>query len=230
MPNLLSYSSVLVHVLGANGVKLSQATAFFYRADNGRLHLVTNWHIVTGRDPQAPSNSRTGAVPQVLRCLMHRVELDKEGREYFRPSQPVHGDLPLNSEDGECPLWKEHPSLRFKVDVVAIDVENDFDKKELLFAPVNEYCRLEPRYEPNVMDDVFVIGFPLGISGSRSQRGAMPVFKRGSIASEPTLDFDSNPCVLIDCRSYSGMSGSQSLPRTVEYGHPPVAKIFAATR
>lgn len=98
--------------------------------------------------------------------------------------------------------------MRFKVDVVAIDVENDFDRKELLFASVNEYRHLEPRYEPEVMDDVFVIGFPLGISGSSSQRGAMPVFKRGSIASEPTLDFDRNPCVLIDCRSYSGMSGS----------------------
>ena len=98
--------------------------------------------------------------------------------------------------------------MGFKVDVVTIDVENDFDRKELLFAPVNEYRHLEPRYEPNVMDDVFVIGFPLGISGSRSQRGAMPVFKRGSIASEPTLDFDNSPCVLIDCRSYSGMSGS----------------------
>ena len=46
------------------------------------------------------------------------------------------------------------------------------------------------------------------MSGSRSERGAIPIYKRGSIASEPLLDYDGRPRVLIDCRTYSGMSGS----------------------
>ena len=55
---------------------------------------------------------------------------------------------------------------------------------------------------------MFVIGYPLGLSGSSSDRDAMPIYKRGSIASEPLLDYDERPCLLIDCRTFSGMSGS----------------------
>lgn len=55
------------------------------------------------------------------------------------------------------------------------------------------------------MDDIFVIGYPLGLS---SGDGVLPIYKRGSIASEPAVD----PMkFLIDARTYSGMSGSPAV-------------------
>ena len=210
--DLFSTSTILIETFGAEGKRLCQATAFFYGGANGRLHLVTNWHVVTGRDPNTPSQSSTGAVPLVLRCRIHRLaRRDDDGKFFFRPFAPVCLNLPINSEDGESPKWREHPEFGCIIDVVAIDVDDEFDRNEYAFTSVSENRGLDDRYRPSVMDDAFVVGFPLGISGSWSQSGAMPVFKRGSIASEPMLDFDGRPCLLIDCRSYSGMSGSPVL-------------------
>ena len=58
------------------------------------------------------------------------------------------------------------------------------------------------------MDDVFVIGYPWGLSGSG---GALPIYKRGSIASEPAIDYLGLPRFLIDCRTSAAMSGSPVL-------------------
>ena len=156
-----------------------------------------------------PQESRTGATPEVLRCLVHaRQPRDGEGREYVRLSMLAEVDIGLNANDGNEPTWKEHPLHRHRLDVVAIDVEDTFFKDRHVFNAVNDGRRFVEDFVGSVTDDVFVVGYPLGLSGSRSQRGAMPIYKRGSIASEPSLNYDGRPCLLIDCRTYSGMSGS----------------------
>ena len=55
------------------------------------------------------------------------------------------------------------------------------------------------------MDDVFVIGYPMGLSGGGS---VLPLYKRGSIATEPLVNHNGLPRLLIDCRTDKGMSGS----------------------
>ena len=74
-----------------------------------------------------------------------------------------------------------------------MDVEGKFSKDEYFFNTVNEGNRFDERFGGSVTDDVFVIGYPLGLSGSSSVRGAMPIYKRGSIASEPELNYDGLP-------------------------------------
>lgn len=73
-----------------------------------------------------------------------------------------------------------------------------------------------PGYAPAVMDDVFVVGYPWGLSGGTK---ALPLFKRGSIASEPTIEIDGLPKFLIDCRTASGMSGSPVIGQRHGVGH-----------
>ena len=210
LPDPLSFASIPITTLGRRNVQIDQASGFFYRSTQSeRLHLVTNWHVVTGRDPNEPSASGTGATPEVLRCLVHeRQPRDTKGREYVRLSALAVVDIRLNTEYGDDPAWKEHPVHGPTVDVVALDVEDTFAKDRHVYNAVNNGERFDARFLPQVMDDVFVIGYPLGLSGSRSARGAMPIYKRGSVASEPALDYDGRPCLLIDCRTFSGMSGS----------------------
>jgi hypothetical protein len=57
--------------------------------------------------------------------------------------------------------------------------------------------------------DVFVLGYPLGKGFS-----ALPVWKRGSIASEPAIIADQQRFVLIDSASRPGMSGSPVIRRS----------------
>jgi hypothetical protein len=52
--------------------------------------------------------------------------------------------------------------------------------------------------------DVFVLGFPIGISGGWK----FPIWKRGSIASDPSEDIDGLPLIFIDTATREGMSGS----------------------
>ena len=55
-----------------------------------------------------------------------------------------------------------------------------------------------------VADEVFILGFPYKI-GNASQ---IPIWKRGSVASEPELDCDNLPKLFVDTASRPGMSGS----------------------
>jgi hypothetical protein len=59
--------------------------------------------------------------------------------------------------------------------------------------------------------DVFILGYPLNIRAG----GAFPVWKRASIASEPEIDLDSLPQVLVDTATYKGMSGSPVIAKEV---------------
>jgi hypothetical protein len=53
-------------------------------------------------------------------------------------------------------------------------------------------------------DVVSVIGFPFGITAG----GACGVWATGFLASEPEVDYNALPVVLVDCRSRQGQSGS----------------------
>ena len=53
--------------------------------------------------------------------------------------------------------------------------------------------------------EVFILGFPLGLT----VQGPLPIWKRGSIASEPLVAIDNNlPIFFVDAATRHGMSGS----------------------
>ena len=205
----LSLSAVPCSTHTSGGQRVDQATAFLYEAMDGQLHLVTNWHVVTSRNPEEPTKSRTAVTPETLRCLVHkRQRPDSRGQKHIRLSQLATVDVHLNSADGNNPAWREHPDFRHRVDVVALDVTDTFLRDVHAFNVVNQIKRFDKRFCGDVTDDVFVVGYPFGLSGSTYQPGALPLYKRGSIASEPSVSFGELPRLLIDCRTYKGMSGS----------------------
>ena len=52
---------------------------------------------------------------------------------------------------------------------------------------------------------VTLIGYPYGFYDAKN---ALPIWKTGSVASEPDIDFDGKPLMLIDVAAFPGMSGS----------------------
>jgi hypothetical protein len=108
----------------------------------------------------------------------------------------------------EEPLWLEHPQLRGTVDVAALEVT--------AFAQESVRCQAAESLEGNgvveasVSQDVFIIGFPLGLVAGNAP---VPVWKRATIATEPSFEPDGRPIIYVDTASRKGMSASLALVR-----------------
>jgi len=172
---------------------LSQGTAFFWKADQ-QLFLITNWHNASGKDPFTGKHlSNTLAEPNRLRV-------------WWNVKDRLGDKIPLNHllrDDEGRPLWFVHPRLGSAVDAVALP----------LIAPpnvepyaVNGLPEMAIRTE--IGNDLFILGYPYGIGP-----GGLPVWKRGSLASEPDIADPSRPFTLIDTASRPGMSGSPIIRR-----------------
>jgi hypothetical protein len=178
--------------------QLPEATGFVWKRRD-RFYLITNWHVA------AASNLFTGKLllnggsrPNKFRCpfIVRIGDFERE---------PV--EIPIRDENDD-PLWLVHPTQRSRrIDIVAIPLDADGLKGKVTLLPVNE---LAPgRIAIMIGMDVFVLGYPFG-----SGPPAFPVWKRGSIASEPDLVRIATGYYLIDTASRPGMSGSPVILRS----------------
>jgi hypothetical protein len=180
--------------------ELAGGTAFYYQY-NGGFYLVTNWHNVTGRDPKTkqPKHSQA-AIPDVLKIYIPSITGDKNVK-FFEAELDLYQD-----EDCQLPIWWEHPLFSQKVDLVVIPMGT---------SPLgNSYkgSRVVTVNEPSVScsevpfgagQDVFTLGFPRLMDGE-----GLAIWKRGSIATEPSLDLGGLPKIYIDTATREGMSGA----------------------
>lgn len=167
---------------------LATGTGFIVQAQKGPV-LVTNWHNVTGLNPHTSQPlSATGALPDKL-VIVH----NQAGHlgQWVKRTEPLF-------KNGQL-LWFEHPTLGSKADMVALPLtaldDVELYPHEILGAP-------EIFVGP--ADAVSVIRFPFGLQAG----GSLAVWATGFIASEPEIDFNSLPTMLIDCRTRQGQSGS----------------------
>ena len=81
----------------------------------------------------------------------------------------------------------------------------EINKAEVIYHCLSDWDELDGKYQPSIMDDVFIIGYPWGLSGGNE---VLPIFKKGSIASEPDVNQSNLPRILVDSRTTEGNSGS----------------------
>ena len=179
------------------------ASGFFIRRDEKNVFFATNWHVVTGRDPTRPNLAPLGVkLPCVARLKLHTLVKNKPGMLSLVHKSECR--VKLNNADGEQPEWLNIPTMREKADVVVLMLDRAELDENVIYTTIAD-CQLSPEYQEAVMDDVFVVGYPSGLSGGD---GVLPLYKRGSIASEPAIDQQRLPRFLINCRTAEGMSGS----------------------
>ncbi|MFE3505944.1 trypsin-like peptidase domain-containing protein [Kitasatospora sp. NPDC059160] len=177
------------------------ATGFIVRNTRGMPYLVTNRHVVTGRN-SLDGDKSSGAAISALRVFLPRA--DRLG-EWL----PVVLELWDASEDPDDPVrrpsWLEHPDLGWKVDVVAIPLSGPSFERDLDLMAYTVSGAALPRLA--VASELHVIGFPLGFDPFKAQV-PLGVWTRGTIAWHPSLDWQGLPATLIDCRARPGQSGS----------------------
>ena len=192
-----SFQSLYVETL-VNGHPIGKATAFVGQANLGKAFLITNRHVVTGRnqDTGTPLHSGCG-IPDTLRVHHNAHELGTF----------IQVDIPLLAGG---PLWIEHPSLGEKADIVALAI-NEVPTIKLYpyFVKRDADGRLEPAHRVNV------VGFPFGEKTAQS----FAVWSTGFVASEPDIDHGGRPIFLIDCRTREGQSGSPVITSRLSQGY-----------
>lgn len=187
-----SYQSLFIETK-VNGLRLATGTAFVVDTPTKGPHLITNRHIVTGRnnDTNVPLSSTAGIPTELVVFHNYKGNLGLV--------LPIIEQLYI----GEIPRWIEHPSLGPKADFVALPL-TELDGVDLFpHDPFNSNTNLIA----GPAEVVSVVGFPFGMKSGKS----FAIWATGFLASEPDEDFDNLPIQLIDCRSRPGQSGSPVL-------------------
>lgn len=174
---------------------LGHATGFV-ATHHDRHFLVTNWHVLSGRNAETDQPvSKTAGIPDHIR-IAHHVGERLSGWRFLRE--------PLFDLDGS-PRWVAHPRGR-AVDVACVELSAMMSDIRL-FSLNLRLAEADLTIYPAM--PVSVIGFPLGLRPN----AFFAVWKTGHIASDPDLPYNGQPAFLIDATTRGGMSGSPVVAR-----------------
>jgi hypothetical protein len=194
--SLLSMAIVLVEQLANDGSRsvISHATGFMWRYDK-RPWLISARHVFSGTSPFDDSLlSQKGYRPERLLAY---------------PSFGIPGASIRDAVEAElycegCPLWLEDPEFdALRVDIAALGL--DLGGRDVLC--VND----SQGNGDHELGDLTQVGSPCVVIGypNRNVAGLMtPIWRTGSLASEPLLPIDGKPMFLIDAATSPGFSGA----------------------
>ncbi|EML2796951.1 serine protease [Klebsiella pneumoniae] len=173
-----------------NDIPLAEATAFIM-SHNRKLFLITNRHNVTGKNQKTDEClHRYGSIPNKIK--VHFNKRNSIG-EY------VIKDIKI-LDDNQKQLWHEHPTLKHKADFVAIEISNDPDIDFFHYKSDKE--KIIHTLRPS--NTLSIIGFPYGKSSDKK----FGIWISGFLASDPDINYDGLPIMLVDARTRTGQSGS----------------------
>ncbi|XOB41819.1 MAG: S1 family peptidase [Candidatus Nealsonbacteria bacterium] len=179
-----------------NDKGLGVGTGFAVKKDDS-YYIITNWHVVTGRDPKdnKPISKNGMADPQKLRVWFHGKKLGSW----------ISCEINLIDQKGNK-LWLEHVSGN-EIDVVAIKflIAPNIEVYDIDLSLSNFDLMIYPS------EAVSIIGYPEGLTSA----GMFPIWKTGHIASDIDLDWNGKPAFLIDATTKGGMSGSPVIAKRV---------------
>lgn len=184
---------------------LGIGTYFLWERDN-KWYAVTNNHNLSGWDHlRCKSISANGSQPTHVHVNIKTKIIEKNTNKLNIYSSKILIQL----YESDCPKWFVHPDHGPTVDVGIIEIfprpnEGYFKSQGMdgiVSTPVNRHSWID--YSYLVGDDAYVLGFPRGMDAL-----GFPVWKKATIASEPYLDIEGLPKILIDTATREGMSGS----------------------
>jgi len=117
-------------------------------------------------------------------------------------------ELKLYNEASES-LWFQHGEQGQNIDIAVIPVDISALPDNIKVYAYGDIIS-DDLISFNAGHDVFIVGFPRGIG----LNDVFPIWKRGSIASEPVFGVEGFPGFLVDSATREGMSGSPVYRRT----------------
>ncbi|WP_424942543.1 trypsin-like peptidase domain-containing protein [Aliiroseovarius crassostreae] len=179
----------------------STSTGFWW-SHNEELYLITNWHCVTGKNNDTSKDLGSFAPSHLSLSYKSFTDLNRSKRAIYGQSSTI----PLFDSDYKR-NWIEHPDGQ-SIDLVAIPCKIELPHSRTIQTLNN--IEFEDRYEPKLGDDCFIVGYPEGFVGEF----VTPIWKRGSIASDPNFNHEGRPMLLVDTLGHKGLSGSPVIVRS----------------
>lgn len=187
----------------------SSASGFLWQSGSS-LFLFTNWHAISGVNPETGKHLGD-FIPNCLR-VHHFAERKTTGNEpsgFFL----VNGSFEINLDIADpTEGWMCHPKGKC-IDLIArkITLPLPDDLKPICLNSNN----LWGVFDGEVGEDVFVVGYPEGEHFERR----LPIWKRGTIATDVSLNQRDLPQYLIDTLGNRGLSGAFVL-------HAPILSLL----
>lgn len=222
----------IVHLtIRKDNIKLAVGSGVLYKKDN-QTYIITAWHNISGRNAETLKLlSKKAAIPNnVIASIDVQIK-----QAAFVGFNRMSVTIPL-IEIGKTTYFI-HPQGYPKVDVVAIpiDLQKEYTMEGSLASGENidltvrlkskqsnsletnifhiQDCEFKSHnigdYSESlyVSDDIFIIGYPKGITDHTGQ----PLWKRATIATSPHLGWEQQEQFLVDCASKEGMSGAPAI-------------------
>lgn len=191
----LTYSTVRIECeLKSGGV--STGTGFFFKFledKKNKRHVpvvVTNKHVIKG--------AKKGKL------------IITKANDKGEPIDTEHFTLAFDNFET---FWRLHPDA--DVDLCAMPIApfvNEANKRgdKLFYIPFTKNLLPTEKHkeELTALEEVLMIGYPNGIWDSVNN---MPIFRRGSTATNPMLDYNGKKEIMIDIAAFPGSSGSPVL-------------------
>lgn len=191
----LTYSTVRIECeLKTGGT--STGTGFFFNFLNDKTNntqvpvVVTNKHVI--------KNASTGKL------------IITKANEKGEPIDTQHFTIRLDNFES---YWRLHPEV--DVDLCAMPIApfvNEAQKSgdKLFYIPFTKDLLLTEKIkdELTAIEDILMIGYPNGIWDSVNN---MPIFRKGTTATNPLLDYNGKKEIMIDIAAFPGSSGSPVL-------------------
>ncbi len=192
---MLTYSTVRIECeLKTGGI--STGTGFFFNFaedESQKTHVpvvVTNKHVIK----------------DAARGKLIITKCGKDGN----PIDTEHFTLHFENFEN---LWRQHPDD--EVDLCAMPLApyiNEANKRgeKLFYIPFGKDLlpTKEQKEELTALEDVLMIGYPNGIWDSINN---MPIFRKGTTATNPAIDYNGKKEIMIDIAAFPGSSGSPVL-------------------
>lgn len=193
-PDFLSLTTHQIAIgFDQTGVIFSTGSSFLYEYEE-KIFLITNWHNATGRNPltREPLSKKHAGIPDVF-VTYFRLKLGngKAKKEVIS----LYEDEYMTQ-----PKWLIHPTHKERVDVIALELVK---KDEFIYSAINK-GNFDDDIPAEVGDECFVLGYPF----DDFRYLGLPIWKKASIATEPSVNEDQLPKLLIDTATRPGLSGS----------------------
>lgn len=217
--NGLSFCCTPIELMANDGsdTVLHTASGFFWKRNN-QPFLITNWHVASGRNALTGEMGSNGYIPRRIRFYGMSVSAALGIVNIKRIRWTLEW-----TDDEMAEVLKAPPQVDQQgIDIWGIPIPHEavigrdpnrtgFTGAETMSCFINDH--LGTRIVTNVGDDCFILGYPL-----QNYEGLMlPVWKRGSIASETSMGISGRPMFLIDAATTAGMSGSPIVRRVTTF-------------
>lgn len=181
-------------ILLKGDTRVSQGTGFYYvQPDSEKklsaVFLVTNFHVLTGSSPSEKK-------PPIGDNIIFYCHQDEN-----TPGKVKQLRLPLFTKKND-PIWiasKEFPNA----DIGIIPLPSGLIADCKIYGISEEWAGGDIAVRPT--STVTLLGYPYGYFDTVN---FLPIWKTGSVASEPKFDFEGKPLFLVDISAFPGMSGA----------------------